>query len=409
MNKENHFSLRDRLAGLSRVTRDFDLWEAFMSVIGLAAAVYWVVFSRDSTPAWFALAAASLMLIALMLRKRFAIAALSVAVAVAGVTPFLHTDAGASWTVLQVVLFSISLRWPMRRTLWMAVGCAVFLAGLCVVGYQQLILSGLPLAVIAWTFGVWGLASSVASQRAVVVALARQTEELLRGREAEIARRLTEQRVQIARDLHDELAHDVAVISVSAGAAEAALPSDPGSVADALRTIRVTGRAVLQELQQILGLLRADAEADVESPLPRIDDVISTARRLGLRIQVEGPWLPESEPAASQIAAARIVQEALTNAHRHGYDGAVRLKFALTDRHWTFCAINAVAIGATGHRRLGSGLGLVGMRERAELSGGQLRHQLVDGSFVLTLTVPLTISPPTLATIRWEHRSELTS
>lgn len=366
-----------------RAHRD-DAWELVLSVLGAGCLVAWIL-GASSRGVPVVVGVAVLVAIALLLRRRMpwvALGASAVAIVVPGLV---GAPAVGPWAAAQIVLFSLALHWPLARSVWVAVGLAASLVTLALI-FSPEAFPGLPLGVVAWTFGVWGLATSIAAQRALVGALARRADELERDRDREIRRRLSAQRVQIARDLHDELAHNVAVIAVNAGAAEAALPRDAEASRTALQTVRSTARNVLAEVQGILGLLRDESAGDREGVRPHLDDILRAAAELGLRTEVTGDWLPADEPATVHVTAMRILQESLTNAHRHGADGTTTIAFSSTDREWTMTVTNPVAGGT--HPTRSTGFGLIGMTERADIIGARFRSQRSDGVWVVSLAVP---------------------
>lgn len=365
--------------------RGADPWELVLDALGLGMLATWIITSWES-PWPIVLTVSIAISTALLLRRRFltlAVVAAASAVVVAAVTA---SNAIGPWATAQIVLFSWSLRGPRYQTLWLAFAVAGHLLLTSLLAYP-LGSPGLPLGVVAWTFGVWGLATSVASQRELVRALARRAEELVHDREREIQRRLTDQRMQIARDLHDDLAHNVAVISMNAGAAETALP--PGSELSqaALRTVRSTARGMLTELQEILGLLRGEASRD--TVLPQLSDIVRAAEEIGLHVEVSGTWVPAGEPASSHVTAARILQESLTNARKHGRDMRATVALMTSGDSWTMITTNTVP---PAHRRredsLG-GFGLIGMKERADLVGGRFTAERKDTQWLTSLTLPL--------------------
>ncbi|MCK6079413.1 hypothetical protein KZX37_02120 [Microbacterium sp. EYE_5] len=366
-----------------RVHRD-DGWELVLSVLGAGSLVAWILgASWLGVP--IVVGVAVLVAIALLLRRRMPWVALS-ATAVAIVIPGLvGAPAVGPWAAAQIVLFSLALHWPVSRSVWVAVGLAASLLALALT-FSPEGSPGLPLGVVAWTFGIWGLATSIGAQRALVAALARRADELERDRDREIQRRLSAQRVQIARDLHDELAHNVAVIAVNAGAAEAALPAEADDSRAALQTVRSTARNVLAEVQGILGLLRDESASSREGVRPQLDDILRAAGELGLRTEVTGAWLPADAPATVHVTAMRILQESLINAHRHGANGTTAIVFSATDREWTMTVTNPVTRRPEPAGR--TGFGVIGMTERAELIGARFRSQRSGEEWVVSLTVP---------------------
>ena len=193
-------------------------------------------------------------------------------------------------------------------------------------------------------------------------------------RESEATRRVIQERLRIARDLHDVVGHQVAVVSMHLGVAEVSLPSGAAPARLALESARTAVRSVLSETQHILHVLRRDSTAEdaVAPALAGLPDLVDSFRRIGLRVECALGELPVNLDPAVSMTAFRIVQEALTNAHRHG-NGAARLSVTAQDG-W-------LLVDVTNERRhradragegRGSGYGLVGVRERVASAGGRL-------------------------------------
>jgi signal transduction histidine kinase len=226
----------------------------------------------------------------------------------------------------------------------------------------------------------------VRRRRAHTAALTRRAERL----EAERAERdqaaAEAERGRIARELHDIAAHDLSAIVVQAGAADRLVTGDPDAAKEVLRNIRGQGRDTLAALRQLVGVLRDD-DAGGRAPQPglaRVDDLFAVARAAGtnLTVTVDGDPGPLSRQA--DLAAFRIIQEALTNARRHAegqpvtvrivHDAGVRLEIA-----------NPVGL----HGRVGSGHGLAGMRERTRQAGGAFTAgPVADGRWLVAASLP---------------------
>ncbi len=216
--------------------------------------------------------------------------------------------------------------------------------------------------------------------------------QLVAAREEAAAAALADERARIARELHDVIAHSVSVMGVQAGAARTLMDSDPAAARGALRHIEAAARDSVAELQRLLAVLREPAEQDGDlSPqpglatLPRLVDQVRSA---GLPVDLSMSGNAELPPGVD-LAAYRIVQEALTNALKHaGAPTAVRVCSA--DGHVQ------IEVRDTGSLRPGGGTsgghGLVGMRERAHLYGGTLEARPhPDGGFVVRARLPLAV------------------
>lgn len=198
-------------------------------------------------------------------------------------------------------------------------------------------------------------------------------------------RGLVEERLRIARDLHDAVAHTMATITVQAAAASQLLPTSPERAAESLAAIRAASKDGLRELQAILDVLRsaggtADEHADPTAPVPglaRLDYLATRVRQAGLPVTVTVEGEPRPLPALTDLSAFRIIQEALTNTVRHASPataavvvsyGADDLRVEVTDTgagSASAAPLNDAAVSANGH-------GLRGMRERAVAAGGTL-------------------------------------
>jgi signal transduction histidine kinase len=235
-------------------------------------------------------------------------------------------------------------------------------------------------------------AEALRNRRSYVRLLLERLELAERTREEEAQRRAEQERRRIARELHDVVAHTLTTINVQAGVAGHLLDRDPHNVRDALATIEAASHDALDELRAILGVLREDGSAQIPlEPLPdlaAVDALIEQARATGLLVnfEVEGDPAPRV-PEAVQLAAYRILQESLTNARRHspGADTHVRLVYG-PDRLLLTVESSATRTG-DGDGQV-SGVGIVGMRERAAALGGTLTAAHSNGSFRVEAELP---------------------
>ncbi|HUQ60042.1 sensor histidine kinase [Lentzea sp.] len=198
-----------------------------------------------------------------------------------------------------------------------------------------------------------------------------KAEELRRSQEQNTRGAIAAERMRIARDLHDVVAHHVSVMGIQAGAARRVLDSDAGMARDALQTVEQTARTAINELRGLLGVLRADAETD-SKPAPGLDDLpelLDNARAAGLEVSHGVYGSPRDVPSAVALSAYRVVQEALTNVVKHADASHVDVRMRFLES-----ALEVeVADDGRGHAAAtGSGFGLVGMRERLAVHGGSL-------------------------------------
>ena len=199
-----------------------------------------------------------------------------------------------------------------------------------------------------------------------------------------------DERDRIARELHDVIAHSISAMVVQTAAAEDLLRSDPDRAAQLLRSVARSGRRALAETGRLLHLVRDDTDELGLHPPPGLVDLpalVESFRESGLHVDAELA-LPDSLPGGVDVSVYRIVQEALTNASRHGC-GVVRLAVDVDRAHLRVRCVNAVADGDS----TGSGLGLRGMRERVDMLGGTLRSGASGAGFALDVDIPLTAEP----------------
>ena len=231
-------------------------------------------------------------------------------------------------------------------------------------------------------------AFTAAEQR---TALEQRTRELEREREVTAAQAVALDRLRIARELHDVVAHHVSAMGVQAGAARAVLDRDPVAARAALAGVEDSARGALSELRHLLETLRTDDAEPVDGStltLAGLDDLVAHARDHGLPTTLTTVGEPHPLTAVTEVSLYRIAQEALTNARRHAGPGAtaeVRLRY--TDDGVELEITN------TGRTVLSprSGLGIVGMRERAAAIGGTLAAAPRErGGFLVRAHVPIT-------------------
>jgi signal transduction histidine kinase len=208
-------------------------------------------------------------------------------------------------------------------------------------------------------------------------------------REAERERLLAaaEERARIARDLHDSAGHAISVIAVRAGAARLRHQQDPDRSLPALAAIEELARQTAAEIDQLVGTLREGGVASgvVEAPrgLASLDTLITHHQAAGLEVILDTAGVPRPLGAAADQAAYRILQEALTNAARHGA-GSARVQLVFADAALELAVTNPVG----GSRQSGGGHGLIGMRERATLLGGSLDADRANGTFRVRARIP---------------------
>jgi len=235
-------------------------------------------------------------------------------------------------------------------------------------------------------------AEALRNRRSYVRVLLERLDLAERSREEEAQRRAEQERLRIARDLHDVVAHTLTTINVQAGVAAHLLDRDPRQGRDALATIEAASHEALEELRTILGVLRTpgdpDAPLEPAPDLAAIDSLIAQARNTGLDVSLEVDGdLPPRVPDAVQLAAFRILQESLTNARRHAPGAEARVTLRYQDDRLRL-AIENDAVHAVNGNGSPSGVGILGMRERAAALGGTLRANRSGERFRVAAELP---------------------
>ena len=243
-------------------------------------------------------------------------------------------------------------------------------------------------ALISGTVVVVGAAFNRRSQQAAELTERTAQLERLRDEEARIA--VFDERTRIARELHDVIAHSVSVMTVQAGAARLMLDQDPKRALEPVAAVEETGRQALAELRLLLGILRTDMSEPELEPQPGmagLESLLEQVRQAGLPVELTVEGVPLELSPGVDLTGYRVVQEALTNALKHGGPGRARVAVRYQDGAVDLEIENEAAGPG---RRGGSGKGLVGMRERIALYGGELEAGSTDTGYLVRARLPLT-------------------
>ena len=234
-------------------------------------------------------------------------------------------------------------------------------------------------------------AEALRNRRAYVQLLLERLELAERTREEEAERRAEQERLRIARELHDIAAHTLTTINVQAGVAAHLLERDPSHARSALATIETASHEALEELRTILGVLRepgnGSAPLEPAPDLGAVATLIEQARSSGQDVSFEVEGEPPRVPEAVQLAAFRILQESLTNARRHAPGAAARVNLAYRSDQLRLAIENDTSRTGNGNGNR-PGVGVLGMRERAMALGGTLEVQQSRGEFRVVAELP---------------------
>jgi signal transduction histidine kinase len=252
------------------------------------------------------------------------------------------------------------------------------------IGHDPAPTLGAMLGVPAWLLILLTVAEVVRTRR-------ERAGEAWRAREEEARRRASEERLRIARELHDVLAHNISLINVQAGVALHLLDEQPGQARTALAAIKQASKEALGELRSVLDVLRQDGESPPRSPtagLAHLEQLVSRAEAGGITVRTEVDGIPRPLPAGVDLAAYRIVQEALTNVARHAgpATATVRVAYGQGD---VVVEVDDDGRGPATNGPAGGGNGIPGMRERAAALGGLLEAgPLPGGGFQVRARLP---------------------
>jgi signal transduction histidine kinase len=369
----------------------FDL----LIVIGAVEVAFEVAFREDPVAAprsalWFAAPAAAMIVLPLLGRRRWPFGA-----------PVLLwlLAAGMSFADGRLVVFAAAMSVAGMAAAFLLghlpdarqgrIGLAVVLGGAAIIVYNEPdhtagdFVFTPALFLIAWLAGY-----ALRERSAQVEAAEERAIHAEREREAAARVAVAEERARIARELHDIVAHAVSVMVLQVGAVRHKLPA--GEDEDALRDVERTGRTALTEMRRLLGAMRRDDE-DVElAPQPGLDDLdalLDAFGRAGLPVRLEVDGEPAPLPRALDLSAYRIIQEGLTNTLKHAQAGQADVLIRFTPGELR------IEVRDDGHGSAtndGLGHGLVGVRERVKIYGGEMHAGTANGGgFVLTTRLPL--------------------
>lgn len=314
-----------------------------------------------------------------------------VAAMTVGITPF-------SAIACAVGVYTTAVGTDRRESLATAAVVAAVTASLAAVSVGG-VLDPLVLLVLLLTGFAFATGETARVRRAYLTELAARAHRAERTREVEASRRVAEDRLRIARDLHDTVAHQITVISLHSGVASANIEKSPDLARESLQTIRRAARTVLGEIGDLLATLRSTEEVTRPARAPGLADLsglLEGFTRSGLEVSSSVAGDIDRLTPAADLVAYRVIQEGLTNALRHGA-GQVSLSIVIGPAAAELAITNPVGNGLD-HNRTGPGHGLAGITERVTAVRGQTNHGSRDGHFQLAVTLP---TSHTGSTERW--------
>jgi signal transduction histidine kinase len=371
----------------------FDL----LIVIAAAASVLEVAFREDAdtaprTTAWFAVPAAALVVLPLLGRRRWPFAAPVAVWLLAAAVSFVDGRLVVFAAGLTVAgMAAAFLLGQLADAAQGRIGLAIVLGGAAIVVYNDPGNAAADFVFIPLLFAIAWLAGYALREHAAQVEAAEErAAQAEREREATARVAVAEERARIARELHDIVAHAVSVMVLQVGAVRHKLPAALDEDRSALRDVERTGRTALTEMRRLLGAMRREADAVELEPQPGLGSLAALLDAIGraglpVRLQVDGDAFPL--PSALDLSAYRIIQEGLTNAlkHAHASRADVVIRYAPDELR-----IDVRDDGDGGSTGAGLGHGLVGVRERVKIYGGEMSAGSANGGgFVLTARLPV--------------------
>jgi signal transduction histidine kinase len=336
------------------------------------------------------------LVIPLVFRRDYPVAAFAIAIAVGGLQVLLDINVTTIDAAILVLLYTLAAY--SRRRMSVA-GLAICLIGSAAavarwapsyIGLSHWISVGL-VAFAGSSLVAWVLGDSMRYRRGYYAALEDRAARLERERDAQAQIAAAAERARIARELHDVIAHNVSVMVVQADGASYALDSSPERARQALGAIASTGRQALAEMRRMLGVLRSDEDATGVVPLPGIEqlgELLEQTRASGLAVSFTVQGVPGPLPGGLALAAYRIIQESLTNTRKHGGPQASARVLLRYCEDVLMLQITDDGRGAT--EADGAGHGLTGMRERVALYHGTLRAgPRPGGGYQVTARLPV--------------------
>lgn len=369
-------------------------WLLVLLLAGSAQYELWVdpLYEEASGARWAHAAFLLLATVPLAWRRRAPLVVLILVLASASAQSLLLDD----WTSFQpfvalvVAVYSLGAHGTPRAAIVGAAMTAVVILPYQVVNVVQGgSLSDLPGPFILLG-AAWLVGRLVGGGRLEALRLRDRASELEREQDEKARLAVEQERARMARELHDIVAHAISLIVVQARAGRRTLPGEAGPTRDSLDTIEQTGREALAEMRRLVGMLRAESEAPALAPqagLRQLDTLVAQVSEAGLPVELEVEGEPAELPPGIDLAAYRVVQEALTNALKHAGPATARVVVRYRPEE---LEVEVVDTGLSTEAGGEAGHGLVGMKERVSLYGGVIEAGRENaGGFAVRARLPL--------------------
>ena len=364
----------------------------FLAAVAIGAIAWWELaqwqWQHNQLWFWSDLAAGLVGLVAMQFRRRWPIP-------VVALTIVLGVFSGSAGGPATVVLASVATRRRLREIIPVTVASVA----------QALLLGAHnPTNTDGWLVGTTAVVLFVGvtvatgmyigSRRELMHSFQQRAETAENEQAARVAQARTAERAVIAREMHDVLAHRISLVAMHAGALAYRSDLTPQEVRDASAVIQDNAHQALTDLREVLGILREDPTGDAPNrPQPEftdIPDLVAEAEATGMRVTYRNSVSDLDLPERVGRTVYRIVQEGLTNARKHAPDTSVRVLIGGNASDGLSVEIrNPLRVGSLRVESPPSGLGLIGLKERAALSGGSLNHQVTEaGEFLVEARLP---------------------
>ncbi|MDR3307893.1 MAG: sensor histidine kinase [Coriobacteriales bacterium] len=312
----------------------------------------------------------------LLLRRAFPQAVWIATILLYGITQLAHTGILVSVAAPMVALYTLATLRPRREELVIATITCLVIALLPVIPASaalDVMVHGQNLAMVV---AATALGDAARTRQESVLAASRRAEEAERMQEELAMRRVADERVRIAREVHDITAHSLSAVALQAAVAERLIKSDPTAAREAIGAVRATAKDSLDELRAIVGVLRGPNQAETAptATTKRLDEVVSYLEKAGVAVTLDtSHYEGATVPLYLDVALFGIVREATTNIVKHAHAAHARITLGTQDG-WAHLTIEDDGSGITGQGATtpGGGHGIIGMRERASALGGTL-------------------------------------
>ncbi|MEZ3160781.1 histidine kinase [Microbacterium sp. BWT-B31] len=287
-----------------------------------------------------------------------------------------------------IALYTVTLQKERKAAAWALAGSVAVMTLVALLWRPDMRVPAVFEVVVTMCLA-FAVGDATRSRRAYVEGIVQRAITAEQTREAEASRRVVEDRLRIARDLHDAVAHQISVISLNAGVASSAIDDRPEVAREALSTIRTASRAVLGEIGDLLATLRLPEDQAERSPavgLAGLDELVAGFEDSGLHVTVRREGSLDDLPTSLDVVAYRVIQEGLTNVLKHGIERRAHLLLRADADQLAIIVSNPVDPG--GETRSDGGHGLRGIRERVDALHGTIDAGRTGGTFRLAITLP---------------------